>query len=235
MEYERRQQYNSSDRTQRRKAPDPQPDAAGSPMLKQGGLGINLANLSAYSSTRGSTLEQSSQSGGADRDIPDSTDSTTLVAQAQAGLVAFGPVGVAVAVGITGITISIWLNSPDGRKFLGEITDVVSRGIDGTLNELQRILDQGGELVREQYQSIEEYIRRNVFFSQRGRQGDAGDTGIRREAEELIAQNMEDALNQLMREARQANNGKGDKKRMQRIKKEQKEQRIRRSRQGENR
>jgi hypothetical protein len=115
----------------------------------------------------------------------------------------------------------------------------VGRGVNGTLNEVQLILHEGGELARQQYQNIEEYIRRNVLFSQRGRQGDAGDTGIRREAEELIrrgdAQNVEDALGQLMKEAKQANNGKGDKKRMQRIKKEQKEQRIRRSRQGENR
>jgi hypothetical protein len=50
-------------------------------------LGIKLANIPAYSSTPGSILGRSSQSGDADRDIPDSTDSTTLVAQAQAGLV----------------------------------------------------------------------------------------------------------------------------------------------------
>jgi hypothetical protein len=48
MEYDRRPQYDSSDRTQRKKVPDPQPGAEGPPTLKQGGLGINLANLSAY-------------------------------------------------------------------------------------------------------------------------------------------------------------------------------------------
>jgi hypothetical protein len=52
MEYDRRPQYNSSDRLQRRKAPDPQPDTAGSPMLKRGGLSINIANIPAYPPSR---------------------------------------------------------------------------------------------------------------------------------------------------------------------------------------
>jgi hypothetical protein len=73
-----------------------------------------------------------------------------------------------------------------------------------------------------------------ILSSQRGRQGDAGDTGIRREAQDLIArkeaQNMKEALDKLMKEATQANNGQGDTQRKQRIKKEQKEQEARKSR-----
>ncbi|NJK65038.1 MAG: hypothetical protein HC921_22090 [Synechococcaceae cyanobacterium SM2_3_1] len=45
------------------------------------------------------------------------------------------------------------------------------------------------------------------------------------------AENIEKALDKLMRDAIQANNGKGDTERKQRIKKEQKEQQIRKSRQ----
>jgi hypothetical protein len=82
-----------------------------------------------------------------------------MTAQAQMGLVVFGPVGVAVAIGITGvITISIWQNSPDGQRLLGEITDVVGRGIDGSIEELQRILDRGGNLAKQQARNIEKFI-----------------------------------------------------------------------------
>jgi hypothetical protein len=84
----------------------------------------------------------------------------------------------------------------------------------------------------------EEFIP--YFASQRGRQGDAEDTGIRNDAQERINRDkadgkdttMEKALNDLMNEAKRANDGKGDKKRMQRIKAEQKAQKIRQSRQS---
>jgi Bacterial toxin 34 len=70
--------------------------------------------------------------------------------------------------------------------------------------------------------------------SQRGRQGDPGDTGIRGEAQDLVNQgkaaNIKEALDQLMKEAKQANNGKRDKQREQRIKKEQKARETRQSR-----
>jgi hypothetical protein len=69
--------------------------------------------------------------------------------------------------------------------------------------------------------------------SQRGRQGDAGDTGIRGEAQDLVdqgkAKNLEDALGQLMKEAKLPN-GKADTKRQQRIKREQKARKVRGSR-----
>jgi hypothetical protein len=91
--------------------------------------------------------------------------SPTMTAQAQAGLVAFGPVGLVVAVGITGITISVWLNTPDGQKFLGEITNVVGRGVDGTIEELKRILEQGGKDAVRQLKGIENLIR-GIFRSQ---------------------------------------------------------------------
>jgi hypothetical protein len=167
MEYERPQQYNSSDRSQRKKVPDPQPDAVGSPMLKQGRLSINIANIPAYSSSRGSTLEQSLQSGGVNSDIPDSTtlpDSATLIAQAQAGLIFFGPVGIGVAVGITGaIALSIWVNTPEGQQLIGKITDIVGRGINSTLEELGRILERAGGEAVEQAARIEEFIFDHFF------------------------------------------------------------------------
>jgi hypothetical protein len=166
MEYEHPQQHSSSDQPQRKKVSKSQPDTGDFPIQKPGRSTFNIANIPAYPSTQGSTLEQSLQSEDVNRDI---LDSTTLIAHAQAGLVAFGPVGVAIAVGVTGITISIWLNSPSGRKFLGEITDVVGRGVDATLNELQRILNQGGELAKQQYHNIEEYIKNVVNFAKGGK------------------------------------------------------------------
>jgi hypothetical protein len=73
------------------------------------------------------------------------------------------------------------------------------------------------------------------FAAQRGRQGDAGDTGIRREVYERMrgtGENMEQALKELMKEAKQADNGKGDTEKIQRIKREQKEQGKRQSRES---
>jgi hypothetical protein len=79
--------------------------------------------------------------------------------------------------------------------------------------------------------------RQQVLKSQRGRQGDAGDTGIRGEANDLIGKakaegvdlTMTEALNQLMGKARLPN-GKPDTQRKNRIKSEQKYQKTRPSR-----
>jgi RHS repeat-associated protein len=87
------------------------------------------------------------------------------------------------------------------------------------------------------YLAISEFIELYVpnFAAQRGKQGDAGDTGIRNEAIERTrageAKDIEEALDQLMNEAKQANAGKGDKELQQRIKREQKAQQVRKSRQ----
>jgi hypothetical protein len=75
--------------------------------------------------------------------------------------------------------------------------------------------------------------------SQRGRQGNVGDSGIIGEAQELIAQakakgeelEMKDALAQLMKKARQSNNGKGDPGREAKIRATQKAEAVRGSRQ----
>jgi hypothetical protein len=82
-------------------------------------------------------------------------------------------------------------------------------------------------------------LYQQVMKSQRGRQGDAGDTGIREETQGLIEQakaegkdlTTKEALGQLMREAKLPN-GKPDNKRKQRIKAEQKEQEARQSRES---
>jgi Bacterial toxin 34 len=82
-------------------------------------------------------------------------------------------------------------------------------------------------------------LYQQVMKSQRGRQGDVGDTGIRGETQELIRKakaegkdlTTKEALDQLMREAKLPN-GKPDSKRKQRIKAEQKEQEARQSRES---
>jgi Bacterial toxin 34 len=76
--------------------------------------------------------------------------------------------------------------------------------------------------------------------SQRGRQGNVGDSGIVGEAQELIAQakaqgkelEMKDALAQLMKKARQSNNGKGDPAREAKIRATQKAEDARGSRES---
>jgi hypothetical protein len=111
--------------------------------------------------------------------------SPTTVAQAQAGLVAFGPVGIVVAVGITGITISVWLNTPDGQKFLGSITDVVGRGVDGTIQELQRLLNGAGATASQQLKSIEDFVKKGIFTS--------NGNSSKEEVDETIADLLDDA------------------------------------------
>jgi len=82
--------------------------------------------------------------------------------QAAAGLMApsavFGPVGVGVAVGVGVVTIVIWLNNGGWQK-IGEIADVIGKGIEGTLKELKEILNRAGEAARNQLDAIEDFVR----------------------------------------------------------------------------
>jgi hypothetical protein len=80
-----------------------------------------------------------------------------VAAAAAAPAVVFGPVGLAVAFGITGVTIVIWLNNGGWQK-IGEIADVLRKGIEGTLQELQEILKGAGEAAEANLRQIEEYI-----------------------------------------------------------------------------
>jgi len=145
---------------------------------------------------------------------------------AVAPAVAFGPVGVTVAVGVVRVTIVVlWLNN-GGWEEIGRITDAISKGIDGTLEELRTILDQANNAAREQLERIEEYIG-TVLMAAPGNQAD---TGIMNEANELISQGKAEdiceALAILMKEAKAA----VDSSRMQRIKGTQKAKGCRHSR-----
>jgi len=82
-------------------------------------------------------------------------------ALAAAPAVVFGPVGLAVAVGITGVTIVIWLNN-GGWQQIGEIADVIGKGIEGTLQELKEILNRAGEAASNQLDAIEDFITKTV-------------------------------------------------------------------------
>jgi hypothetical protein len=64
--------------------------------------------------------------------------------------VTFGPVGIAIAVGAT-VTISVFMQTSTGKELIGQITDVMGRGLDGTIEELRRILDRGGKRVFEKF------------------------------------------------------------------------------------
>jgi hypothetical protein len=79
-------------------------------------------------------------------------------ALAPAGAVVFGPVGVAVVFGVTAVTIVIWLNNGGWQK-IGEIADVLRKGIEGTLQELREILNRAGEAARNELDKIEKYVR----------------------------------------------------------------------------
>jgi RHS repeat-associated protein len=99
-----------------------------------------------------------------------------------------------------------------------------------------------GKVISDQIQKIgndDNNLTPDYFESQHGKQGDVGDSGIRREAQERIrngdASDMNQALRDMMQEAKEANNGRGDKKLQQRIKREQKEQQLRRNRNSGNR
>jgi hypothetical protein len=70
-------------------------------------------------------------------------------------------VGVAVVFGVTAVTIVIWLNNGGWQK-IGEIANVISKGIEGTLQELREILNRAGEIARNELDKIEQYVRRKV-------------------------------------------------------------------------
>jgi hypothetical protein len=96
----------------------------------------------------------------------------------------------------------------------------------------------GGPLAQPVNNEETDWMRKNaarqqVLRSQHGR-GNKGDSGIQREARELIqngeAENTKQALEILMRRARQANDGQGDPQRKKRIETTQKAERDRHSR-----
>ena len=93
--------------------------------------------------------------------VAESSPKLQAAAAAAAPAVFFGPVGLAVAVGITGVTIVIWLNN-GGLQKIGEIADVIGKGIEGTLQELRDILDRAGEAARNELDKIEQYVRSKV-------------------------------------------------------------------------
>ena len=85
-------------------------------------------------------------------------------ALAPAGAIVFGPVAVVVGVGI----IAIWLNNGGWQK-IGEITDVLRKGIEGTLQELREILNRAGEAARNELDRIEDLVRQ-VFMSRKDKE-----------------------------------------------------------------
>jgi len=95
-------------------------------------------------------------------------------ALAPAGAIVFGPVAVVVGVGI----IVIWLNNGGWQK-IGEITDVLRKGIEGTLQELRDILNSAGEAARNELDRIEDLVRQ-VFMSRK----DKGEEGEEKKQEE---------------------------------------------------
>ncbi len=114
------------------------------------------------------------------------------LAAAQAGLVVFGPVGIGIAVTITGgIVLTVWLNN-GGWEQIGEIRDVIGRGISATLDELKQILDSAGQAAVEQFEEIAEYLQNNVFPARRGE----GDTSGSREHEQKV---FDDAVRRIER------------------------------------
>jgi hypothetical protein len=104
--------------------------------------------------------------------IAESSPKLQAAAAAAAPAVAFGPVGLAVAVGITGVTIVIWLNNGGWQK-IGEIANVIGKGIEGTLKELREILNRAGEAARNQLGQIEDYVRQ-VYMSRKDKGKEEG-------------------------------------------------------------
>ncbi|MCG8362988.1 MAG: hypothetical protein MJA27_06595 [Pseudanabaenales cyanobacterium] len=102
----------------------------------------------------------------------------------------FGPVGIAIAFTVTGITLSIWLNN-GGWEQIGEIIDITSRGISGTLDELRRILNRAGPAAIEQFNDIEDYLRNNVFPASNTEE-DRQARGAIREIERIIGRRLSD-------------------------------------------
>jgi hypothetical protein len=80
-----------------------------------------------------------------------------LAPAAAAPAAVFGPVGLAVVIGVTGVTIIIWLNN-GGWEEIGRITDVIDKGIENTLQELRNILNRAGDAAKAQLRRIEDYI-----------------------------------------------------------------------------
>ena len=138
--------------------------------------------------------------------------------------VVFGPVGLT----IVGFGIVVWYLNNGGWEEIGRISNVIARGIDGTLEDLENILNRAGDTAREGLREIEDYIREHIFpMAARGNQAD---TGILAEANELIssgrAGDICEALAILMAEAKAA----GDTNKINRIKATQKAKRCRHSR-----
>jgi len=138
--------------------------------------------------------------------------------------VVFGPVGLT----IVGFGIVVWYLNNGGWEEIGRISNVIARGIDGTLEDLENILNRAGDTAREGLREIEDYIREHIFpMAARGNQAD---TGILAEANELIssgrAGDICEALAILMAAAKAA----GDTNKINRIKATQKAKRCRHSR-----
>lgn len=71
----------------------------------------------------------------------------------------FGPVGLTITVGVAaGLVITVWLNN-GGWEVIGEITNVIHRGLDNTLQELRNILGRAGREAERQVEEIEERVR----------------------------------------------------------------------------
>ena len=65
------------------------------------------------------------------------------------------------------MTIVIWLNN-GGWQQIGEIADVIGKGIEGTLQELKEILNRAGEAASNQLEQVENFITKTVSqFSKR--------------------------------------------------------------------
>jgi hypothetical protein len=167
------------------------------------------------------------QNGGSGKNDGVQTQAIQRIAMAAAPAIVFGPVGLAVAVTITGVTVIIWLNN-GGWEEIGRITDAIGKGIEGILQELGDILSRAGNAAVEQFGKIEDYIREHIFPM--AAPGNEADTGILAEAYELIhsgiARDMCHALAILMEEAKAA----ADTLRIRRIKKTQKVKKCRHSR-----
>jgi hypothetical protein len=93
--------------------------------------------------------------------VAESSPKLQVTAALMAPAAVFGPVGVGVAVGVGVVTIVIWLNNGGWQK-IGEIADVIGKGIEGTLQELREILNRAGEAAKNQLDRIEKYVRRIV-------------------------------------------------------------------------
>jgi len=126
------------------------------------------------------------------------------------------PSGLAAA-SIQELTVTIALLATLAALYYSQVSITSSGAIFGSLKSINDFLD----------------LHLPMAASQRGKQGDVGDSGIRREAEGLVdsgeAEDIEEALNILKKQT--GNRTKEEKARQQKIKSEQKNQQIRKSRQ----